>query len=219
MIRFDPIGWFERIIPSEWMHRIIRLSAFVIILYFLIIRIGQYHNYFFKPLWLVETLLFTVLVIAFIVRSNPVDRSQGIREIIIPLIGSFLPFCLLKTHPSTLIAGDAGLLTAVFLWMTLATSLTTWGMWTLRHSFSITVEARGLVTRGPYRWVRHPVYLGEILAATSVVVWRWSWINLAILLLFVIIQLLRSRLEESKLEKVFPVYRDILSKSRWFWKI
>jgi protein-S-isoprenylcysteine O-methyltransferase Ste14 len=219
MIRFDPIGWFEHIVPLPWLHRIIRMAALAVILGFLVVRIGQYHNYFWKPLWAAETLLFTVVVIAFIVRINPVDRSQGIKEIIVPLIGSALPFGLLRTYPSLWIIEDTSRLTAVFLWMTLATFLTTWAMWTLRRSFSITVEARELVTRGPYRWVRHPVYLGEILAASSVVVWRWSWLNLAILTLFVFIQMLRARLEESKLKKAFPDYGNALAGSRWFWNV
>jgi protein-S-isoprenylcysteine O-methyltransferase Ste14 len=219
MIKFDPIGWFEPIVPLPWLHRIIRLAALAIVSGFLVVRIGQYHYYFWKPLWAAETLLFTVVVIAFIVRSNPVDRSQGVKEIIVPLIGSALPFALLKTHPTPWIAGDMSRLTAVFLWMTLATFLTIWSMWTLRRSFSITIEARGLVTRGPYRWVRHPVYLGEILAATSVVVWRWSWLNLTILTLFVSIQMLRARWEESKLTKAFLNYRERLTRSWWFWKI
>ena len=34
----------------------------------------------------------------------------------------------------------------------------------LGRCFGVLPEARGLVTRGPYRTVRHPVYLGEIAA-------------------------------------------------------
>jgi protein-S-isoprenylcysteine O-methyltransferase Ste14 len=219
MIKFDPLGWFEHILPLPWLHRIIRLCAIAIVSVFLVVRIGQYQNYFWKPLWAAETLLFIVLAIAFIVRSNPVDRSKGVKEIIVPLIGGVLPFFLLRTPPGAWIIGNTSLLTTLFLWMTLATALTIWGMWVLRYSFSITIEARALVTRGPYRWVRHPIYLGEILASTAVVVWRWSWLNVAIFLLFLIIQILRARWEESKLKKIFPEYRELLSRTWWFWSI
>lgn len=191
----------------------------IIVSVFLVLRVGQYHNYFWKPLWAAETLLFIVLIIAFIVRHNPVERSYGIKEIIVPLIGSVLPFGLLGTIPNIWITGNTTLLTVIFLWMTLATVITIWGMWVLRHSFSITVEVRALVTCRPYCWVRHPVYMGEILAAAAVLVWRWSWLNSAIFLLFVIIQLLRSRWEESKLKKAFPAYNELLAKSRWLWNI
>ena len=219
MIKFDPLCWFEHILPLPWLHRIIRLCAIAIVSAFLVVRIGQYQNYFCKPLWAAETLLFIVLAIAFIVRRNPVDRSKGVKEIIVPLIGGVLPFFLLSTPPGAWIIGNTSLLTTVFLWMTLATTLTIWGMWVLRYSFSITIEARALVTRGPYRWVRHPIYLGEILASTAVVVWRWSWLNVAIFLLFLIIQILRARWEESKLKKIFPGYSELLSRTWWFWCI
>jgi protein-S-isoprenylcysteine O-methyltransferase Ste14 len=219
MIIFDPIGWFEHIMPLHRLHWIIRIATLAIILVFLVIRISQYPYYFWKPLWAAETLLFVVLFIAFIVRTNPVDRSRGVKEIIIPWFGSALPFSLLKTHPSTFIIANLNFLTMVFAWMSLATFFTTWGMWTLRHSFSITVEARTLVTTGPYRWVRHPVYLGEIFAATSVVVWRWSLLNAAILALFMFIQMLRAHWEEAKLERTFPEYRKLMARSRWFWVV
>jgi len=219
MIRFDPIGWLENIVPGEWIHRVIRLCAFSVVFVFFIMRIGQYRNFYWKPLWAAETLLFAVAAIAFIVRTNPVDRSHGIKEIIIPLIASVLPFALLTTHPSQWIIGNKHLLAAVFMWMTLSTALTAWGMWTLRRCFSITVEARDIVNGGPYRWLRHPIYLGEMLSAAAVVAWRWSWLNVLVLMLFVIIQLLRANWEESKLARVFPSYRDTLVLSRWFWKI
>jgi len=218
MIKFDPIGWLEPVVPIAWLHRIIRACAFTIVLWFFAVRIGQYRNFIWKPLWAAETLLFGVVAIAFIVRSNPVDRSHGVKEIIVPLIASVLPFGLLRTYPSRWIIGNTDLLAAVFMWMTLSTALTVWGMWAVRRSFSITVEARDVVTWGPYRWLRHPIYLGEMLSAAAVVVWRWSWSNAAIFMLFVMIQLLRACWEESKLERVFPAYRDALAGSRWFWR-
>jgi protein-S-isoprenylcysteine O-methyltransferase Ste14 len=217
MIKFDPFGWFGHIVPSAWLYRIINACLFTVVLGFLVVRIGQYRSFFFKPLWATETILFDVLAFAFIIRSNPVARSQGIREIIVPLTGSILPFGLLLSHPSPWIAGNRDLLTAVVIWMTLSTGFTVWGMWTLRHSFSITVEARELVSTGPYRWVRHPIYTGEILSAFSVAFLRFSWFNIFILAVFVIIQLSRSYWEESKLKKVFPDYRNSTGRSPWFW--
>jgi protein-S-isoprenylcysteine O-methyltransferase Ste14 len=215
MKTFDPFGWLEQVMPAQWLHRIVRAAALVVVLSFFVMRLGQYHDYFFKPLWLAETLLFGVLAIAFAVRRDPVDRSRGVQEIIIPLIGSVLPFGFLFTQPSAWLIGNTGWLTALFCWMTVATGFTAWGMWSLRYSFSITVEARELVNSGPYRWVRHPVYLGEVLAAAAVVVWRWSILNLFLFVLFVIIQLLRARWEEEKLLRVFPEYRRFAGESWW----
>lgn len=219
MNSFDPFGWMEQFVPEQWLHRIIRAAMVGVMLSFLIVRIGQYDNFLFKPLWLVETLLFAVLATAFIVRHDPVSRSLGVAEIIVPLVGSVLPFGLLTTPPVIWMNGNCSLLTIISLWMTITTFFTTWSMWTLRRSFSITVEARALVTAGPYRWIRHPVYLGEVMATLAVMVWRLSVLSIVIFALFVSIQFSRAYLEERKLLSTFPDYRNFAEGSWWFWKI
>jgi protein-S-isoprenylcysteine O-methyltransferase Ste14 len=100
-----------------------------------------------------------------------------------------------------------------------ATALTVWGMWSLRRSFSITVEARELVTSGPYRWLRHPVYAGELLTSAAVTAWRFSILNLALFGLFAAIQLLRSRWEEKKLGRIFSSYAGWAKTVWWFWPL
>jgi len=170
-------------------------------------RIREYDDFLLKPLWAVETLIYLVLIAAFLMRLDPLERSRGWREILVPLAGGILPFALLLSPPHPGIWRFPARLEAVFWAMSACTALTVWGMWTLRRAFSITVEARCLVTGGPYRWIRHPVYAGEILTAAVVTVWRFSWIGVAVFLLFAAIQLARSRWEEAKLARVFPDYR------------
>ncbi len=216
MAAFDPFGWCEKYIPATWLYQLIRIGAVLLFCLFLVLRVRQYDLFLVKPLWFVETLIYAVLAAAFFMRIEPVDRSKGVKEILVPLIGGLLPFALLATPPSRFFVQHLLLLRALFWWMTLATALTIWGMWALRRSFSITVEARLLTTGGPYRWVRHPIYLGEILTAAAVAAWRPSWANGVILVLFVTIQLLRARWEEEKLLKNFPDYAKLLARSWWF---
>jgi protein-S-isoprenylcysteine O-methyltransferase Ste14 len=101
--------------------------------------------------------------------------------------------------------------------MTIFTSLTIWGMWYLKSSFSITVEARKLITTGPFKFIRHPIYFGELMTALFVCIWRFSWMNLGFYILLVIIQLYRSNLEQKKLAKNFPDYQKIMMKKWWFF--
>ncbi len=219
MIAFDPFGWTARVLPEKWLHRLIRAGAIAVFCLFLFRRIQQYDDFLFKPLWLVETLIYLVLIAVFVLRVNPLDRAKGAREIVLPLMGGLLPFALLTSAPNPAVWRHSVVLYGVFGWMTAATLLTIWGMWVMRRSFSITVEARVLVTGGPYRWLRHPIYAGEILTAAAVMLWRFSLANLVLMIAFVLIQLLRSRWEEQKLTRVFPDYAGWASTSWWFWRI
>jgi protein-S-isoprenylcysteine O-methyltransferase Ste14 len=203
---FDPFGWLTKWIPGHILHLLIRLGVIAIAIVFLIYRIADYHNFLLKPLWAVETFIFFAIIISYAIRTEPLERSRGIREIAIPLIGAVTPFALLFTPPHPWTYNNIYGLYAVFCWMTATTALTLWGIWTLRRSFSITVEVRTLATNGPYRWLRHPIYMGEILTAGGVLAWRFSLQNLVIFLIFVIIQTLRARWEEEKLKKYYPDY-------------
>jgi protein-S-isoprenylcysteine O-methyltransferase Ste14 len=214
---FDPFGWASGRIRPSLLHRAIRGAAAALFALFLARRIGEYGDYLLKPLWAVETLVYAVLLWAFVTRIDPIDRSTGWRDVAVPLVGGVLPFALLATPPHAAIAAHPVLLQAVFWCMTAGTALTVWGMWTLRRAFSITVEARELVTAGPYRWIRHPIYFGEMATAAAVAAWRFSWANLVVLLLFVAVQLFRARREERKLLRWFPAYAA--ARGRWFWRV
>ena len=88
----------------------------------------------------------------------------------------------------------------------LAFSLAVWGLLTLRRSLSIIPEARRLVTGGPYRAIRHPLYAAEILAACAVVISRPALWAVVALGPFIAVQLLRAHYEERLLSRVFPEY-------------
>ena len=86
------------------------------------------------------------------------------------------------------------------------------GMWMvisiafLGRCFGVLPEARGLVTRGPYSLVRHPLYLGELTAFGGLVLASPSAVNLGLAAMFATGQALRMRLEEQALEREFPAY-------------
>ena len=79
----------------------------------------------------------------------------------------------------------------------------------LRHNFSIIPEARHLVRGGPYRMVRHPLYMAEIAVSFGLAfqgdLHLWSTL---ILIPFCAVQVIRSVFEERLLNDAFPEYHD-----------
>jgi protein-S-isoprenylcysteine O-methyltransferase Ste14 len=76
----------------------------------------------------------------------------------------------------------------------------------LGRCFGLLPEARGLVTRGPYRLVRHPVYLGELVAVGGLLIASPTTRNVALAAAIGAAQLVRMRLEERALTEEFPEY-------------
>ena len=215
---FDPFGWAAGYVPEELLHRGIRIVMSVGCIVFLARRVTEYEHYWVKPLWAAETAIYAILLIAFLIRTRPIDRSRGMAEILVPLAGAVLPFALLFSPPARFVWTNRTLNMGIFWFMAMATALTVWGMWTLRRSFSITVEAREFVAGGPYRFIRHPIYAGEILAAAAVTLWRASWTNTAIMGLFMVLQLARACMEEEKMRRNFPEYGKYAGKVWWVWR-
>jgi protein-S-isoprenylcysteine O-methyltransferase Ste14 len=117
---------------------------------------------------------------------------------------------LLEKPPETaqtalVLVGDAIALAA---WMWLLVSFLALG-----RCFGLLPEARGLVTRGPYRLVRHPVYLGEFAAVGGLLLASPTTRNVLLAAGFVAAQAVRMRLEERELGDVFPEYAAYASRT------
>jgi protein-S-isoprenylcysteine O-methyltransferase Ste14 len=76
----------------------------------------------------------------------------------------------------------------------------------LGRCFGVLPDARGVVTRGPYRIVRHPIYLGEIGTFTGVLIASPNARNVLALAALAAAQTGRGRLEERTLAAAFPDY-------------
>jgi protein-S-isoprenylcysteine O-methyltransferase Ste14 len=84
----------------------------------------------------------------------------------------------------------------------------------LGRCFGVLPEARGLVIRGPYRFVRHPVYLGEIATLVGLTLCSSTTWSIVVLGMFLAAQSVRMRLEERALTAAFPDYRDYAARTR-----
>jgi protein-S-isoprenylcysteine O-methyltransferase Ste14 len=84
----------------------------------------------------------------------------------------------------------------------------------LGRSFSVMAEARQLVTAGPYRFVRHPLYLAEMISAIGIFIAFASPWTAAVLLVQIGSQIRRMQNEERVLGTAFPDYAGYMARTR-----
>jgi protein-S-isoprenylcysteine O-methyltransferase Ste14 len=88
-----------------------------------------------------------------------------------------------------------------------------WAFARLGRSYGIVAADRGLVTRGPYALVRHPLYTAYIIGGIGYLLQSPSVRNLAVELIAVSWQLVRIRAEERHLDG--PQYATYRGRVRW----
>jgi protein-S-isoprenylcysteine O-methyltransferase Ste14 len=83
----------------------------------------------------------------------------------------------------------------------------------LGRCFGVLPDARGVVTGGPYRVVRHPLYLGEVGGVVGIAVAAPAIRNVLALVIIVVAQVGRARLEERTLRTAFPDYAEYAART------
>lgn len=82
-------------------------------------------------------------------------------------------------------------------------ALLTWARLTLRNSFSVTPQAKALVTGGLYSKVRHPVYVFGVMMIAGLCLYVRLPLFLLALLLVIPLQIVRALAEEKVLIEKF----------------
>jgi len=90
-------------------------------------------------------------------------------------------------------------------------ALTMWALMALGKSFGIAPADRGLVKRGPYKLVRHPMYLGELVYRCILVGAHLTLANVALLAALVVVQVARIKREE----RIIGGYENYQQETRW----
>ena len=137
-------------------------------------------------------------------RESPLSRAAHGAPIVLAALLLFLPRSgwvvarIVPPSAALALAGTAGVLAGIglALWARLHLAGDWSGTVTLKHHHA-------LVRTGPYRWVRHPIYTGLLLAllGTTVEVDRWSM--LGAMLLVAVAFLRKIRVEERFLRDAF----------------
>ncbi len=158
-----------------------------------------------------NTVFLLLICTLFIFRRPVVGHGAPPIKAVVAIGGTFA-LSIIGLAPRTLesaalTAAGTALVILGLLWSVLALAV-------LGRCFGVFPEARGLVTRGPYCLVRHPLYFGEIVAGMGLALQALSPLAVLLWLVFAGLQLCRALNEERALTAVFPEYDSYQAKTR-----
>jgi protein-S-isoprenylcysteine O-methyltransferase Ste14 len=190
---------FSRLLPALFFS--VFLARQLLFLWDGLHAVHQPSDYLFVLQQLLALAYFTMLVVLYSTRLPKRGTDHRAAVVFIAFTGTFsaiaAPFLPGGGHRQ-------GLVLVADLLATFGLAYSVWGLAYLRRSFSIIPEARRLVTGGPYSLSRHPVYLGEIVAAIGINLATAGWPGVLAVVYFIGCELLRIRWEEGVLARAFP---------------
>ena len=197
-------AWGGFLLGNVWPAYIFALPLFARVVGFVQTRPGDTRHE--QAQWLQElvTIIFLGLVVVlFVVRRRTLASDHAsVGPGLVALAGTFLlnavAYLPIDVTTSTELLLTSAIVTIV------GTLWTIWSLANLGRCFGLFPEARGLVLRGPYQVVRHPVYLGEIISALGMLIARPNPLIVALFVVFVGLQYWRTVYEERVLSVAFP---------------
>lgn len=183
-------------------------------------------------------LAFDALVFySLMVRRGAKQRPKGFWENIFPLITVFVPVtgftlmflpqvrALLPGYPPEFLRTMNEVLPGFPFYMNLGGLLiglfgagfSIWAIAHLKASFGLRTAVRQLVTTGPYRRIRHPLYFGEIIHIFGIALLAATPVALLLFVVAVGLQAVRAKIEERKFHANVPEYAEFAHNTGFLW--
>ncbi|GAB3778610.1 hypothetical protein GCM10027601_03470 [Nocardioides ungokensis] len=157
---------------------------------------------------------FYVLMVTLLLSRRPSKASAGSRVATwAAYLGTFTPFLLLVNADPVRSRELTG---ASIVVITVGLGFSVYSLTYLGRSFGVVPRARELVRTGPYRYVRHPLYVGEFISFAGAVMAVLSPYGIALFVFFVLVQSFRATQEEGVLKEAFPEYEAYMAESGRF---
>ena len=149
-----------------------------------------------------------------VVKQEPETVEACVKLLWIDIV-SYLAY--LALFVLALVAGPHTSLSYIALCLSLV-CLVLWfvARWQLGNAFTVTAQARHLVTQGLYSKIRHPIYVFGTLAFLFVVLALQGWPALIIWAVVILIQIMRVQREERVLTDTFGAEYTAYRSRTWF---
>jgi protein-S-isoprenylcysteine O-methyltransferase Ste14 len=157
---------------------------------------------------------YSLIIFLYFLRGPTRSTSRSHVTNFLAVIATFIPFTLPFLGKPALNKPEILLIANVIIIISILLSI--YALGSLGKSFSIIPQARKLIKTGPYRVVRHPLYVSELIGVFGLVLAGLTFLKIAIFLLLVVLQVYRAFQEEKLLAKIFPEYREYSSKTARF---
>lgn len=139
-------------------------------------------------------------------RRGPAIATSGLSlASVVAVIATFAPFPFPLLHHAP---PEFGVQLAADLLLVAGTAWSVWALRYLGRNLSVIAQARQVADGGPYRLVRHPLYLGEMVSLLGLTVASGTIAAVAAWAAFVAMQVYRARREEQVLLAALPGYQD-----------
>ena len=153
---------------------------------------------------------YALAICCYLRRGRAIATSDSVTAHAAAIIATWLPFALPLLHGAPSGKGRQALADV------LLTCGMVWAVWSLRYldrNVSVLAQARGVADQGPYRWVRHPLYLGEIVSALGLALAANSYPAIGLWLALCGLQVYRALREEQVLLRALPAYGSYRSRT------
>jgi protein-S-isoprenylcysteine O-methyltransferase Ste14 len=155
-------------------------------------------------------IFYTLLTMLILTRPPAKAQAAGLLPRVAAFVGSYMPWTITffgKTdHALPNLLSSACVLIGTIMMLV-----------TIRHlgrAFSLVPQARSVVQTGPYRWIKHPLYLSEEIVVLGVVVLYLTPLTAILFVLHIGVQICRIYYEEDLLRRNCPEYSSYEA-SRW----
>jgi protein-S-isoprenylcysteine O-methyltransferase Ste14 len=156
----------------------------------------------------------TIVVFILLVAAKPLARYETLMPNLSAAVGGFAIYLFGVLNPA------ATPLLGVYVPLVLlaaGVAIVLWALWYLRRAFSVVPQARTVVENGPYRFIRHPMYVGNMLTIAGLGLIVSTPAALILSLICLSFQVARARYEDQLLASTFNEYGAYMSRVNAFF--